>query len=636
MDRNSIVGILIITTILIIWGVFNKPNKEELEKAKRRQDSLEMVRQQQAKETSSRTLPVKVDSLAGTTTPTVAKTPINNNVSAEVLKEQLGIFASAGKGEEKFVTLENNLIKLKLSTKGGRPYSVRLKNYRTYDSLPLILFSGDSVKFGMNFYLNNKPISTNQLYFQPVGNISDVIVSNSADSVSMLLDAGDGRSIEYTYSLKPNTYEVDFNIHLSGMQDISTREQNAIDLEWSYYSPKQERGAKNEDYYTTIYFKPDGEDVDYFNARSSKDSKEQDITTKVNWIAFKDQFFSSVLIGQPAFANAFVKYTNLPDNPKFLKIFDAEIGIPFNRTVKEAIPMKFYFGPNKFRALKKQYGDLQLQDLVTVGHGIIKWINQYVIIVLFDFLSKYIGNYGIIILLMTIIIKLVLYPLTFRSYLSQAKMRVLKPQIDEINKKIPKEKAMERQQATMALYKKVGVSPLGGCLPMILQLPILYAMFRFFPTSIELRQQSFLWATDLSTYDSILSWHAQIPIISSIYGNHISLFTLLMTLSSILTMNLNNQATSTQQMPGMKGMMYVMPVMFMFILNNWSAGLTYYYFLANVITFGQNMLSKAFIDEEELLKKMHAKKAKPVKKSGFQSRLEQMAKQRGYNTPKKK
>lgn len=635
MDRNSIIGILVITAILIVWGVFNKPKQGELEAAKRRHDSLEMVKQQQAREASA-ALPISRDTLAKTAKPETVKTPVQDTLSTEALKEKLGVFASSGKGKEKFVTLENNLIKLKLSTKGGRPYSVRLKNYRTYDSLPLILFSGDSVVFGLNFYLNNKSISTNQLFFQPVNSGSNVVVNNRADSVSMLLDAGDGRSIEYTYSLKPNTYQVNLNVRMTGMQDISTREQNSIDLEWSYYTPKQERGAKNEDYYTTIYFKPDGEDVDYFNARSNKDSKEQDITTKVNWIAFKDQFFSSVLIGQPAFTNAFVKYTNLKDNPKFLKIFNAEIGVPFNRTAKEVIPMKFYFGPNKFRLLKKQYGNLQLQDLVTVGRGIIKWINQYVIILLFDFLSKYISNYGIIILVMTIIIKLVLYPLTYRSYLSQSKMRVLKPQIDEINKKIPKDKAMERQQATMALYKKVGVSPLGGCLPMIFQMPILYAMFRFFPTSIELRQQSFLWATDLSTYDSILSWHATIPILSSIYGNHISLFTLLMTLSTILTMSLNNQATSTQQMPGMKGMMYIMPIMFMFMLNNWSAGLTYYYFLANMITFGQNMLSKAFIDEEALLAKMHAKKAKPVKKSGFQARLEQMAKQRGYNAPKKK
>jgi YidC/Oxa1 family membrane protein insertase len=278
-----------------------------------------------------------------------------------------------------------------------------------------------------------------------------------------------------------------------------------------------------------------------------------------------------------------------------------------------------------------------MQDLVSVGGWIIKWINQIVIINLFDFLNRFIRNYGIIILIMTIIIKLVLLPLTYKSYMSTARMKVLKPQIDEINARIPKEKAMERQQATMALYKKVGVSPLGGCLPMLLQMPILFAMFRFFPTSIELRQQSFLWATDLSTYDAIVEWHRNIPFISNVFGNHLSLFTLLMTVSTILSMKMSGQANmSNQQMPGMQGMMYIMPVMFMFILNKFSAGLTYYYFLANVITIGQNYLFKQFIDEDEILKKLELKKGKPKKKSKFAQRMEELAKQQGYKPAKRK
>jgi YidC/Oxa1 family membrane protein insertase len=295
-----------------------------------------------------------------------------------------------------------------------------------------------------------------------------------------------------------------------------------------------------------------------------------------------------------------------------------------------------YYGPNKFKLLN-QYKDLELQNLVTLGSSIVRWINRFVIIPIFDWLSKFIGNYGLIIFLLTIIIKVGLLPLTYRSYLSQAKMRILKPQIDELNVKFPKGKEMEKQQATMALYKKAGVSPMGGCLPMLLQFPILYAMFRFFPTSIELRQQSFLWATDLSTYDSIFSWTANIPFLSNIYGNHISLFTLLMTISTIVSMKMGEgQTASSQQMPGMKTMMYIMPVMFMFILNNFSAGLTYYYFLSNVVTIGQNYLFKQFIDEDQLLKQMEARKVKPVKKSKFQQRLEEMAKQQGYKPPRKK
>ncbi|MFW6370078.1 MAG: membrane protein insertase YidC, partial [Bacteroidota bacterium] len=317
-----------------------------------------------------------------------------------------------------------------------------------------------------------------------------------------------------------------------------------------------------------------------------------------------------------------------------LRNMRAEIGVPYDGA-GTTIPLKFYFGPNHFNTLKK-YDELELKELVNLGKSIIKWINQFVIIPIFNFFERFTGNYGLIILLLTIVIKTALFPLTYKSYLSQAKMRVLKPQIDEINERIPKDKAMERQQATMALYKKAGVNPMGGCLPMLLQMPILFAMFRFFPTSIELRQEGFLWATDLSTYDSILSWDAEIPLISRFYGNHISLFTILMTVSTMLTMKFNSATASSNQMPGMKSMMYMMPIMFMFVLNNFSAGLTYYYFLANLITFGQNAIFKSFVDDEALLKKIQQKKAKPVKKSKFQQRLEEAAKQRGHYPPKKK
>jgi YidC/Oxa1 family membrane protein insertase len=350
-------------------------------------------------------------------------------------------------------------------------------------------------------------------------------------------------------------------------------------------------------------------------------------------VAFKNQFFSSVLIAGKPFENATVDYINLPEEDRFLKKFVAEIGVPFSHSPDESVDMKFYFGPNKYNLLKK-YKEYELKDLVTVGRGIIKWINQFVIISIFDWLSRFIGNYGIIILLLTIIIKVGLLPLTYRSYLSQAKMKVLKPQIDELNKKYPKGKEMEKQQATMALYKKAGASPFGGCLPQLLQFPILFAMFRFFPTSIELRQESFLWAKDLSTYDSILHLPFNVPLG---YGDHVSLFTLLMTVSTIISMRVSSQSTaSTQQMPGMKTMMYIMPVMFMFILNSFSAALTYYYFLANMITFGQNWLFKQFIDEEDLLRKMQARQAKPKKKSSWQQRMEKMARERGYRPPPKK
>lgn len=629
MDRNSIIGIIVIAIIILLWGILSKPSKEELEKRTREYDSIKQVQQEQVEQAIVEQQKKEVET-------EIIETDETEKVSADQLREKLGAFAESGTGINEIYTLENNLIRLNVCTKGGRPYSVELKEYKTFDALPLILFSGDSTIFGLNFYLQNKLISTNDLFFVPLSNEKTIRIYKQAGTLTMRLDAGENKYIKYKYKLEPDSYSVDLIIELEGMESISTRDPKSIDLHWEIYSPKQEKGKKNESYYTTLYYKPYQEDVDFFSARSNKEFQQEEITTRVEWIAFKDQFFTSVIIAENSFSNAFVKSTNLAESEDYIKNFRAEIGLPFNREINEKIPVKFYFGPNKYSLLKKQYSQYELHDLVTVGRGIIKWINQFVIIKIFDWLNKSINNYGLIILLLTIIIKVALFPLTYRSYLSQAKMKVLKPQLDELTKKYPKGKEMERQKATMGLYKKAGVSPLGGCLPMVLQFPILFAMFRFFPTSIELRQESFLWAHDLSTYDSILEWEATIPIISKLYGNHISLFTLLMTISTILTMKLGSQATSGgQQMPGMKSMMYFMPIMFMFILNNFSAGLTYYYFLANIITFGQNLIFKQFIDDEKLLSKMEARKSKVKKKSGFQSKLAKMAKNRGYKLPKR-
>jgi YidC/Oxa1 family membrane protein insertase len=624
MDRNSIIGIVLIAAILIVWGVVFSPNKKELAERKRQQDSLALVLQkneaikQQQLSAADTTQAIKTDSTS------IDKT------------EQLGEFITAATGKKEYIVLENDLVKMTLSTLGGRPYAVELKNYKTHNKTPVVLFSGDSTEFGLYFYNQNNVISTNSLYFVP-GDTTDLKnASVHADSVSMKLKVNDNRYIEYVYTLKPGSYMVDFSIKMAGIKDIGTRSPDVLDMTWAMFLPQQEQLKKNENQYATLYYKPLKEKVEYFKTRSNKSEQEVNFNTKLEWIAFKDQFFSSILLSNESFENALIKMTNLPVNDKFLKHYSAEIGLPFKRLDTETISMRMYFGPNKFKLLN-QYKESELQNLVTLGSNIIRWINRFVIIPIFDWLSKFIGNYGLIILLLTIIIKIGLLPLTYRSYLSQAKMRVLKPQMDELNLKYPKGKEMEKQQATMALYKKAGVSPLGGCLPMLLQFPILFAMFRFFPTSIELRQQSFLWATDLSTYDSILSWKATIPILSNIYGNHISLFTILMTISTLISVKMGDTGgASTQQMPGMKGMMYVMPVMFMFILNNFSAGLTYYYFLANVITIGQNYLFKQFIDEEELLRKIEARKVKPVQKSKFQQRLEAMAKQQGYKPTKKK
>jgi YidC/Oxa1 family membrane protein insertase len=617
MDRNSILGIILIAAIFIVWGVFNTPNQEELKRTQFRNDSIAQVKKELEKETKA------IDVKQG-----IKDSTISDTAKAEELKKEFGVFSSEVSGENKIFTLENDLIKFKISQKGGRPYSVELKKYKTFDLKPIILFDGDSTQFGINFYSQNRHINTNDLYFSSSSD-SNLLVTTGSKSISMRLNAGENGFIEYHYTLQPGKYQIDMEVELNGIKELTTQRPGFLDLDWMIYIPQQEKGRDNELNYTSLYYRPLKEKVDYINARSKKEMQSENMTTPLEWIAYKDQFFSSVIMADNSFGDALMEVHSLPAEGKYLKMLKSTIGIPYEGIQKQLIPLHFYFGPNKYNLLKKQYGDKQLQDLVSMGNSIIKWINQFVIVKLFDFLNRYFINYGLIILIMTIIIKIFLLPLTFKSYLSTAKMRVLKPQIDEINNKISKDKPMERQQATMALYRKVGVSPLGGCLPMLLQMPILFAMFRFFPSSIELRQQSFLWAHDLSTYDSIYEWHRIIPVLSGIYGNHISLFTILMTVSTILTMKFNNQSAASPQMPGMQTMMYIMPIMFMFILNKFSAGLTYYYFLANMITFGQNYLFNYFIDEDELLKKLQSKKVKVVKKSNFQQRLEQMAKQRG-------
>ncbi|NQU81706.1 MAG: membrane protein insertase YidC, partial [Bacteroidetes bacterium] len=544
--------------------------------------------------------------------------------SDEEAQNMYGAFSSSASGENSFITLENDKVKIELSTLGGRVYSAEIKNYQTHDSLPLMLFDGDSTEFGLRFFtIDNKPIETKMFYFKPVKEKTGFDASGSTQSVPLRLEVDEYRYIEFLYTLEPGSFMVNLDITLYGMDKIIAGNVNSLDLNWEIFMPQQEKGRQNENNYSSLKYKFFEGEVAGFRMRSTKDVEEEDIPTKIKWVGFKDQFFSSVIIADNFFVNGYMRSEQI-DSEKHFRNMRTELGIPYEGKSEEKINLRFYFGPNHFQTLKKH--GLELKELVYLGKSIIRYINQYVIITLFNWLNNYIGNYGIIILILTIIIKTVLFPFTFKSYMSQAKMRVLKPQVDEINAKFPKkEDAMKKQQATMALYKKAGASPMGGCLPMLLQMPVLFAMFRFFPSSIELRQEGFLWAHDLSTYDSILNLPFEIPM----YGDHVSLFTLLMTVSTIVTMKINSPATGSTQMPGMKGMMYIMPVMFMLILNNFSAGLTYYYFLANMITFGQNLITKRFVDEEAILKKLAENKKKPVQKSKWQKRLEEASKSRG-------
>lgn len=655
MDRNTITGIILIFVIFIGFSIYNnsrlnKVYENSISVAESYYDNGELENARAEYINALRFKPNSPDAVArinelnlklGITTESSVPDTVENQkqVEAPVKPEaapgitsdagQYGVFASSVTGTDEFITLENDLVELKIALKGGKVYSARLKEYRTHDARPLILFSGDSTVFGFNFFTSdNKAVQTSNLYFNPVGERKSYTVSSQPQSVVLRLEAGSDRYIEYKYTLAPDKYMVDFDVKFKSMEGIIASNQNSITLDWRMYIPQQEKGRQNEENYSTIRYRYFQDEVTGLKLNSKKDEVD-DITTKLSWVAFQDQFFSSVVLTNDFFLNGSISSTRTLNSEKYIRYYTTELGVPFNPTTTNALSMKLYYGPTSFTILKKE--GQELDKLVFLGRNIIGWINRFVIVQVFNWLEKYITSYGLIILILTLLIKIVLFPLTFKSYQSTAKMQVLKPQVDELGKKFPKkEDALKKQQATMDLYKRAGVNPMGGCLPMLLQMPILFAMFRFFPVSIELRQAAFLWATDLSTYDSILNLPFTIPL----YGSHVSLFTLLMTGSTLLTMKMTGSTPGSDQ-PGMKMMMYMMPVMFMLILNNFSSGLTYYYFLANMLTYVQNIVSKRFIDSDAVLAKLEENKKKPVKKSKWQQRLESAARQRGINPPKK-
>jgi len=614
MDRNTIIGLAMIGLILVGYSIFTKPAREAQMAERRRLDSIARVEQVRTMEEAQH------QRAQGQESQTEA-TAVEDSASMERLSEELGDFVAGAVGEEEKVVLENEELKLTFSTLGGRPYTVQLKKYQTHDSLPVHLFSGDSTLFELQFFADNRAINTGELYFTPEIKKLTNDEGRSYQQLTMKMAISESASISYVYKMYDGDYMIDFDMRLLGLDQYRT---DRMEFKVDFYAPSQEKGYQNEAMYTSLFYKYHGGDIESFKSRSKKELEDVTESTRIKWIAYSHQFFSTILVADEYFEGAYMMQQRFNDPGKYVRHYSSAIDMPFDRTSDQNIGMRLYFGPNNFTSLKS-YGDMGLENVVTVGGSMIRWINAFVVIPIFNWLNNWINNFGIIILLLTLIIKTALFPLTYKSYKSQAVMRVLKPQVDEIGERYPKkEDAMKKQQATMDLYKKAGANPMGGCLPMLLQFPILYAMFRFFPTSIELRQQGFLWAHDLSTYDSIFDLPFTIPM----YGDHVSLFTLLMTVTTMLSMRWNNQASAgTSQMPGMKTMMYIMPVMFMFILNNFSAGLTYYYFLANLITLGQNLVFKSFIDEEKILKKINSKKNKPKKKSGFAKRLEDLQKQ---------
>ena len=478
----------------------------------------------------------------------------------------------------------------------------------------------------MTLLTNNQRLETRDLYFTPE--------VESDTTVVMALNLGQNARFAIRYTLLPDSYIVKMDIEQSNMTDIIPSSTSEIDIHWYQKMKRNESGRTFEERNSAIYYKYAGGDVEDLNALETE-SEEAD--SRVKWVAFKNQFFSSVIIARDNFTGAKFNSVDLKETSQtaFLKDMTADMAIEYSSANANPASFDIFLGPNLYPLLSDYDDelnadeDLELTKLIPLGWALFRWINTLIIIPVFTFLGSFMSNYGIIILLLTIFIKLLLFPFTYKSYMSQAKMRLLAPEIKEINDKYPgQENAMVRQQKTMELYSKAGASPFSGCLPMLLQMPILIAMFTFFPSCIELRGEAFLWAKDLSAPDAIFSWETHIPIISSIFGNHVSLFCLLMTVTNILYTYINMQNQPQQSsMPGMKWMMYLMPVMFLFFFNDYASGLSYYYFLSLLITIVQTYAFRFIIDEDKVKAQMKANAKKPRKKSGFMARLEEAQRQ---------
>ncbi len=627
MDKKSFIGLLLIGAILIGWSFFMSPSKEDQAKVKHYNDSIALERtvadakykaELEKKKTAAAT------AIADTTGGKKAAILPDSLKDLQKVKQYGPFQASAGK-KESYLTIENDLYKVKLSTRGGRPVSVELKGYHTGKvEGPLVtLFREDSSTFALQVFDNtNRAYSTDSLYFAP-SDSSFAVKGDQSKSVSMRLAAGDGKYLEYVYTLKGNDYMMGCKINMIGMQDVLASNMQELDMHWAMQTPSQESDLNSQRIKSTIYYKIPDEDVNYLS--ETKDETKTLDGNNIKWVAFKQQFFTSVLIAESTWGKTkptIETHTDKTDTVH-VKDFSAKLSIPFSHKASESFGLKFYFGPNKYSTLKAY--DMDLERQIPLGWSLFRYVNKWIVIPIFNFLDSLNMSYGIIILILTIIIKILIFPIAYKTYMSSAKMRVVKPEVDEINAKFKDGDPLKKQQATMALYKKAGINPMAGCIPVLLQMPILIALVSFFPSAIELRQHGFLWASDLSTYDSIYHLPFKIPA----YGDHVSLFALLMTASTVLYTWSNSQLMGqTDQLPGMKWMMYLMPVMFLVFMNNYSSGLSYYYFLANMITFGQTFLMRRFVDEDAIHKKIQENKLKPVKTSSWQQRLEKAARDR--------
>ena len=616
MDKNTWVGFLLIAAIIVGFTMLNRPSKEQLAERQRVQDSIKLARMA---ELEAQRISDSLQYVAG------------NAAQAETISEEqqqahmqaaYGTFAQAAQGEEQWVTLENEHLRLTLSTLGGRIQRAELPEYHASgDSVnPLCLFRADESNFGFTLITaNNRILQTSNLYFTPV----ETAEKNKA--ILRLKTASPDAWLDFVYELS-DSYMVHLSLEPHNMQSELAQNINSLELQWRQLIPQQEQGRKFEERYARLQYMLVGGDMEELS--ESKDDSEKE-SARVKWIGYKDQFFSTVLIADDAFSSSQFSSTLQSRHSGYIKQYTTHTSVPFDLTGKTYTGFRFYLGPNHYHTLKAYDEDLarderlHLNKLVPLGWKIVSWINTALVIPMFDLFTSWGLHIGIVILLMTLVIKLIILPFVFVSYKSSAKMRVLRPQIDAINEKYPAEKMQERQAATMQLYQQAGVSPMSGCLPMLFQFPVLMAMFWFLPTAIELRGKSLLWADDLSTYDAVFQWGFNLPLI----GDHLSLFCLLMTVCNIAYTYITMQSQATDpNMKFMKYMMYAMPLMFLFIFNDYAAGLSYYYLVSLFITILQTMIFRWSLDDEKMLREMEENKKKKAgkPKSGFMQRLEQM------------
>ncbi len=587
MDKNQATGLILFAAVILIYSLFFASVPEPV------------IEEGQVANT-------ELQDPSGTTT-NLSQAEEPDSVSQARHLQQFGDLSSLTQGEEEQVILENDVLKVILSSKGGEILSVELKDYKTWNKEPLVLIDENNTSIAYQIQTQAGPVSLNDIYFEAKSGTA-TIGETPAQQVTFTANTGSG-SIQRTYSLPSESYLVNHQIATTG--NLLT-DQN-ITIHWEEELKKLEADIEESRRKSYINYYTADETYDYLGDGSSNEAEQ--VARPLKWVSFKQRFFTAGIIADQQFANGNLA-SETPADTASVKNMSATLILPIT---DQSADMTYFFGPNNYKLLKKIAPEFDKN--VDMGYFFVSWVNKYIIVNLFHFLEKFFSNYGVIIILIVFIIKLFLLPLTYKSYIGMAKMRVIKPEIDELKEKYGDDPT-KMQQEQMKLFGQLGVSPISGCLPMLLQMPFLFAMFFFFPNSIELRQESFLWAHDLSTYDSILSLPFHIPF----YGSHVSLFTLLMTLSQIAYTHFNNQMTAVQG--PMKNLGYIMPVTFMFVLNSFPAALSFYYFVSNMVTFGQQALIKQFVDDSKIRKMVEENKVKNAnkKKSSFQTRLEEAMK----------